>query len=172
MGADFKGAVQGLGHGTLARDSQNQIVVVSEDRAYSTVVDRSLTGISNPVEFQRWISSIDQKQLPEKSAVREGSEQAADPELAKLMKDLHTRQAEESFRTTKIHDMRLDPTKAPDQRLLQLNMQAKGQQSAAFEDERSRYIQEHHEAKRISDGLREEEKKLSLNPELGSKFYR
>jgi hypothetical protein len=54
-GADFKARVE-IGLGTLARDAENQIVVVSSTRTYSTVVDRSVLGTTDAMAYQRWIS--------------------------------------------------------------------------------------------------------------------
>ena len=84
-GADFKARVE-IGLGTLARDAENQIVVVSSSLAYSTVVDRSVLGTTDALAHLRWISSIDRKQLPTKFEVREGLEHAGDEKLETLLK--------------------------------------------------------------------------------------
>jgi hypothetical protein len=60
-GSLFKVTVE-AGHATLARDAQDQIVAVSPTGLYSTVIDRSLYGTTDPFAFHRWVSSIDSEQ--------------------------------------------------------------------------------------------------------------
>jgi len=170
-GLSFKASVQS-GHGTLARDDMDQIVIVSKGGSFSTVVDRSLLGTFNSDEFQRWVSSIDRTQLPTKFQVREGQEHGADQNLQAILKHLHSRQAEEAFGLTQSND-RFDAIKGlrtPE--IFAINMKNRREQSAAFETERNRYIQEHREALRISEEIAQEEKQRTLRNELGSKFYR
>ena len=167
----FKRTVE-LSAGTLARDTQNQIVIVSPDRNHSTVLDRSLAGISDGPSFQRWVSSIDRGKLPTKFEVREGQEYSADQKLETLLKHLHGRQAEESLRTTKTFDLMLDAMPAKDPRTFTMNMQVRTEQSAAFETERGRYIQDHLQAKRIAEEVNTQEQQRSLDQEFKSKFYR
>ena len=168
-GADFKARVE-IGLGTLARYAENQIVVVSSTRTYSTVVDRSVLGTTDALAYQRWVSSIDRKQLPTKFEVREGQEHAGDEKLETLLKHLHDRQAQESRQTTKIHDVTHDTVRDP--RMFLVHMQVRRQQSAEFENERSRYIEEHREAKRLAEEFNQSQKQEERGRDLGSKFYR
>jgi len=171
MGSIFKAKVES-GVGTLARDAENQIVVLSPDRNYSTVVDRSLLGTNDPLEFHRWVSSISVNQLPSKFDVREGGEHAADPELTALLKDLHVRQAHESREVTESNGKFLDAvSNVPN--IYLIHMQNRREQSAEFESERSRYIEEYREAKRLTEQLEKEEKEKKKQAGSGfeSKFY-
>jgi hypothetical protein len=172
-GALFKVFVE-AGHATLARDAQNQIVALSPTGLYSTVIDRSFLGTEDPFAFHRWVSSIDRGKLPTKCEVREGREHGADPELETLLKALHARQAESSLKLTEandnFHDSRSSMRGRPEP--FQAHMQLRRQQSEEFETERSRYIQEYREAKRIAEEIAQEEKQKSRDNELGSKFYR
>ena len=168
-GADFKARVE-IGLGNLARDAENQIVVVSSSQAYSTVVDRSVLGTTDALAYQRWVSSIDRKQLPTKFEVREGHEHAGDEKLETLLKHLHERQAQESLQTTKVHDATHDQVRDP--RMFLMHMQVRRQQSAEFENDRSRYIEEHREAKLLAEEASEHQKQQERGRDLGSKFYR
>jgi hypothetical protein len=165
-GADFKARVE-IGLGNLARDAENQIVVVSSSQAYST---RSVLGTTDGLAYQRWVSSIDRKQLPTEFEVREGHEHAGDEKLETLLKHLHERQAQESLQTTKVHDATHDQVRDP--RMFLMHMQVCRQQSAEFENERSRYIEEHREAKRLAEEASEHQKQQERGRDLGSKFYR
>jgi len=167
----FKASVE-AGYGKLARDDENQIVVVSPEQNYSTVVDRSLLGTFDPLAFHRWVSSIDRKQLPTKFEVREGQEHSVDPELETVLKSLHARQAEHALSLTQSRDSFDErvTTRVPD--IFEIHMKNRRQQSAEFEWERERYIEEHREASRIAEQLKEEEKQKTLGRDLGSKFYR
>jgi hypothetical protein len=168
-GPDFEARVE-ISLGTLAKDAQNQVVVVSSTGIYSTVVDGSVLGTTDAMAYQRWVSSIDRKQLPTKFEVGEGQQHAEDEKLETLLKHLHDRQAEESLQTTKIHDMTHDTTRDP--RMFLIHMQVRRQQSAEFENEHSRYIQEHREAERLAEELSENQKQQERVRDLGSKFYR
>jgi hypothetical protein len=172
-GSLFKVAVE-AGHATLARDARNQIVALSPTGIYSTVIDRSFLGTEDPFAFHRWVSSIDRSKLPTKFEVREGREHSADPELENLLKALHARQAESSLGLTasndNFHDTRTSLRGRPEPFLA--HMQLRRQQSEEFEAERSRYIEEYREAKRIAEEIEKEEKQKSRESELGSKFYR
>jgi hypothetical protein len=171
MGSIFRAKVES-GVGTLARDAENQIVVLSPDRNYSTVVDRSLLGTNDPLEFHRWVSSISVNQLPSKFDVREGSAHANDPDLTTLLKDLHVRQAQESRDMTESNGNFLD-TVSNVPNIYLIHMQNRRQQSAEFETERSRYIDEYREAKRLTEQMEkdEKEKKKQAASGLESKFY-
>jgi hypothetical protein len=120
--------------------------------------------------YQRWISSIDRKQLPTKFEVREGQDHAGDEKLGTVLKRLHDRQAQESLQTTKIHDVMYDTTRDP--LMFLMHMQVRRQQSAEFENERSRYIEEHREAARLAEEASEHQKQQERGRDLGSKFYR
>jgi len=48
-------------------------------------------GTTDALAFQRWVSSIDRKQLPTKFEVREGQEHAGVEKLQTLLKHLHDR---------------------------------------------------------------------------------
>ena len=168
-GADFKARVE-IGLGTLARDAENQIVVVSATRAYSTVVDRSVLGTTDAMAYQRWVSSIDRKQLPTKFELREGQEHAGDEKLETLLKHLHDRQAQESRQTTKIHDATHDTVRDP--RMFLVHMQVRRQQSAEFENERSRYIEEHREAKRLAEEFNQSQKQEERGRDLARISHR
>jgi len=168
----FKRTVEATA-GTLARDAQNQIVVVSPEKNYSTVVDRSLLGTSDAGAFQRWASSIDRAKLPTKFDVREGQEFSGDQKLENTLKHLHARQAEESLRTTKMFDSMHDakpPVKDP--RLATMNMQARRDQSAAFETERNRYIHDRREAQRLAEEVNKQERENTLSKDFNSRSYR
>jgi hypothetical protein len=171
MGSIFKTKVE-AGAGTLARDAENQIVILSPDRAYSTVVERSLLGTNDPLKFHRWVSSIDVNKLPSKFDVREGREHAADPELTTLLKDLHVRQAHESRGMTESNEKFLDAVPNMPNIYL-IHMKNRRQQSAEFEDERSRYIEEYREAKRLTEQMEKDEKEKQKQAGRGfeSKFY-
>lgn len=168
----FKGAVEAAGHGTLARDALNQIVVVSPDRDFSTVVDRSLLGTFDALVFQRWVSSIDLSKLPTKFEVREGRQYAGDEKLETLLESLHARQAGDALYATQRRDGLIDSTGFRDPLVFEIHMQNRALQSLSFELERSRYIEEHREAERIAEQLEQEEKQRSRASDLGSKFYR
>lgn len=163
----FKGAVE-TGLGTLARDDQNQIVVVSANKQFSTVVDRGLRSSPfDPLEYQRWVSSIDRKQLPTKYEVREGYDHAGDPPLAGMLRGLHERQAEDSATLTKKLDQQMDALhpQYSDSKILLLNIQGRREQSAAFEAERGRYIEEHAAAEKIRAELKRREEERAKQPE-------
>src|ERR1700730_4140700 len=123
-GDAFKRTVEATA-GTLARDAQDQIVIVSPEKNYSTVLDRSLAGISDADAFQRWASSIDRAKLPTKFEVREGQQFSADQKLENTLKHLHARQAEESLRTTRTLDSMQATMPAKDPRMFAVNMQAR-----------------------------------------------
>ena len=170
-GDAFKRTVEATA-GTLARDAQNQIVVVSPEKNYSTVVDRSLLGTSDAVTFQRWSSSIDRAKLPTKFEVREGQEFGGDQKLENTLKHLHARQAEESLRTTKMLDLVHDGAPAKDPRLFTMNMQVRRDQSATFETERNRYILDHRAAQRLTEEVHKQEREKTLSQEFNLKFHR
>ena len=170
-GDAFKRTVEATA-GTLARDAQNQIVIVSPEKNYSTVVDRSLLGTSDAVTFQRWFSSIDRAKLPTKYDVREGQEFSGDQKLENTLKHLHARQAEESLRTTKMLDLMHDGAPAKDPRLFTMNMQVRRDQSATFETERNRYILDRRAAQRIADDVNKQERENTLSQEFNLKFHR
>ena len=69
-------------------------------------------------------------------------------------------------------DLVLDTTPAKDPRMFTMNMQVRTEQSAAFETERGRYIQDHLQAKRIAEEANTQEQQRSLDQEFKSKFYR
>ncbi len=165
----FKRTVEAMA-GTLARDAQNQIVVVSPEKNYSTVVDRSLLGTSNDGEFQRWASSIDRAKLPTKFEVREGQELRGEHKLENTLKHLHARQSEESLRTTKMLDLMHDTNPVKDPR--QFAMQVRREQSTAFETERNRYILDHRAAQRLAEEVNKQDRENTLTQEFKSKFYR
>ena len=171
MGSVFKARVES-GVGTLARDDKNQIVVLSPDRAYSTVVERSLLGTNDPLNYHRWVSSIDVNKLPAKFDVREGREHADDPKLQTLLKALHARQAEESRSMTESNEKFLDAVPNMPNIYL-INMKNRRQQSAEFEEERSRYLEEYREAKRLAAQIEKDEKEKQKEAGYGfeSKFY-
>ena len=169
-GDAFKSAVEATA-GTLARDAQNQIVIVSPEKNYSTVVDRSLLGISDAGAFQRWASSIDRAKLPPKSDVREGRELNGNQKLEDTLKHLHARQAEESLRTTKMFDLVHDAMGTmKDPRMFTMNMQVRRDQSAVFETERSRYILDHRTAQRLAEDVNKQERENTLSQEFNSKL--
>jgi hypothetical protein len=56
----------------------------------------TVLGTTDALVYQRWVSSIDRKQLTTKFEVREGHEYAGDEKLETLLKHLHDRQAQES----------------------------------------------------------------------------
>ena len=170
-GDAFKRTVEATA-GTLARDAQNQIVIVSPEKNYSTIVDRSLLGTSDAVTFQRWSSSIDRAKLPTKYDVREGQEFSGDQKLENTLKHLHARQAEESLRTTRTLDSMQDTMPAKDPRLFTMNMQVRRDQSATFETERNRYILDHRAAQRIADDVNKQERENTLSQEFNLKFHR
>jgi hypothetical protein len=167
----FKGAVE-TGLGTLARDAENQIVVVSANKQFTTVVDRGLKGTFDPIEFQRWVSSVDRTKLPTRYEVREGWDHAADPPLAGLLKHLDERQAADSAALTKKRDQQMDALQFKDPKQFLVHMQYRREQSAAFEAERNRYIEEHRAAERVREELRQREFERAAQPEkFKSKFY-
>jgi hypothetical protein len=168
-GDAFKRAVEATA-GTLARDAQNQIVIVSPEKNYSTVVDRSLLGTSDAGAFQRWASSIDRAKLPTKFEVREGQEFSGDQKLESTLKHLHARQAEESLRTTKMLDLMHDTAPMKDPR--QFATQVRREQSAAFETERNRYILDHRAAQRIAEEVNKQERENTLSQEFNSRLQR
>jgi hypothetical protein len=170
-GQVFKGAVEVAGYGTLARDARNQIVIVSPDRDYSTVVDRAFLGTFDAMAFQRWVSSIDRSKLPTKIEVREGRQYAGDEKLGTLLESLHARQAEDAQNLTERRDGLIDNKGFRDPLVFQTHMQNRALQSMSFELERSRYIEEYHEANRLAEQIEQEEKQKSRADELGSKFY-
>jgi hypothetical protein len=53
-----------------------------------------------------------------------------------------------------------------------VHTQVRRQQSAEFENERSRYIEEHREATRLAEEFNESQKQQERGRDLGSKFYR
>src|SRR5260370_34358001 len=171
-GDAFKRTVEATA-GTLARDAQNQIVIVSPEKNYSTVVDRSLLATSNAGAFQRWASSIDRVKLPTTFEVREGQQFSGDQKLENTLKHLHARQAEESLRTTKMFDSMHDATPpVKDPRLFTLNMQARRDQSAAFETERTRQTHDRRKATRLAEEVNKQERENTLSQEFQSKSYR
>jgi hypothetical protein len=172
-GQIFKGAVQN-GHGTLARDDQNQIVIVSPTRDFSTVVDRSLRGTSDLIDYHRWVSSIAVKQLPTKFEVREGQDHAGDKELEGTLRALHAREAEDALALTKASDKKLDERPASmAAAYFDINMKIRREQSLHFERERARYIEEHREAKQLAEQMEKDEKEKQKRAGHGfeSKFY-
>jgi hypothetical protein len=160
----FKGAVES-GLGTLARDAENQIVVVSANKQFSTVVDRGLKGTFDPFEYQRWVSSIDRGQLPTKYEVREGLDHTADQRLVKTFKALHERQAADSAALTQKRDQQLDMAQFKDPKHFLIHMQTRREQSAAFEAERGRYLRQHHAAERTREQLLQDEFDRSARPD-------
>lgn len=170
-GSLFKVNVE-AGHATLARDAQNQVVALSPTGLYSTVVDRSLYGTTDPFAFHRWVSSIDRSKLPSKFDVREGEDYAADPKLELLLKNLDSRQALDARRMTEQHDKELDsaPKRYPE--MFEMHIGQRRQQSADFESERSRYIEEYQEARRMAEEREREEKQKSLSQEFGERAQR
>ena len=170
-GQIFKGAVEVAGYGTLARDARNQIVIVSPEREYSTVVDRAFFGTFDPMVFQRWVSSIDRSKLPTKFEVCEGRQHAGDEKLETLLESLHARQAEDAKDTTERRDGLIDNKGFRDPLVFQTHMQNRALQSMSFELERSRYIEEYREAKSLAEQVEQDEKQRSRANELGSKFY-
>lgn len=172
-GQIFKGAVQN-GYGTLARDDQNQIVIVSPTRDFSTVVDRSLRGTSDLIDYHRWVSSISVKQLPTKFEVREGQDHAGDKELEGTLRALHAREAEDALALTKASDKKLDERPASmAAAYFEINMKIRREQSLHFEQERARYIEEHREAKQLAEQMEKDEKERQKRAGHGfeSKFY-
>jgi hypothetical protein len=167
----FKGAVE-TALGSLARDAENQIVVVSANKQFSTVVDRGLKGTYDPIEFHRWVSSIDRSTLPTKYEVREDRDHANDPALAGILKSLHERQAADSAALTAKRDQQMDTAQFQDPMHFLVHMQTRREQSAAFEAERGRYIEEHRAAERIREQLEQREMERAAEPEkFKSKFY-
>jgi hypothetical protein len=160
----FKGAVES-GLGTLARDAENQIVVVSANKQFSTVVDRGLKGTFDPFEYQRWVSSIDRGQLPTKYDVREGSDHTADQRLVKTLKALHERQAADSAALTQKRDQQLDMAQFKDPKHFFIHMQSRREQSAAFEVERDRYVRQHRAAERTREELLQDEFDRAARPD-------
>ena len=146
----------------LAVDAQNQIVVVSADRKYTTVLDCALVETYNPVKFSDWESSIDRAGLPTKFQVREGLDHAAQPELENTLKGLHARQAEEALGLTEQSNKRLSNPHFQHPGLFDIQMKNRREQSWHFEQERSRYISEHEEAKHILDEIRQNEKQQAM----------
>jgi len=110
--------------------------------------------------------------LPAKFDVREGREHADDPKLQTLLKALHARQAEESRSMTESNEKFLDAVPNMPNIYL-INMKNRRQQSAEFEEERSRYLEEYREAKRLAAQIEKDEKEKQKEAGYGfeSKFY-
>ena len=105
--------------------------------------------------------------------VPEGQQFSGDQKLENTLKHMHARQAEESMRTTKMFDSMHDASPpVKDQRLGTMNMQARRDQSAAFETERNRYIHDRREAQRLADEVNKQERENTLSKEFNSRLQR
>jgi hypothetical protein len=89
-----------------------------------------------------------------------------------LLKNLDDRQALDSRRMTERHDKELDaaPKRYPE--MFEMHIHERRQQSAEFESERSRYVEEYRETRRLQEEREQEDKQKSLSQEFGARAQR